>query len=261
MKQLSIAIFLLSTFIANAQNTIKWPEGKKALIVLTYDDALASQLDIAIPQLDNAQLKGTFFLNEPATEQHISRWRTAGQNGHELGNHTIYHPCHSSKISTDPHYHSENYNVNTILREILGMNKMLYAVDNKTKHTFAYPCCETSVGGENYVEALRNSGYVTYARSCGAYPVVTDFKNLDPFEVPSKFFNTNPPASELIDFVKQVRESNGMGVIIFHGVGGDYLEVSSEAHQELINYLKDNSKDIWVTTFGEAMDYVMKKSR
>jgi hypothetical protein len=45
---------------ANAQ--FIWPaKGKKAAIVLTYDDALRSQLDIAIPQLNTAGFHGTFF--------------------------------------------------------------------------------------------------------------------------------------------------------------------------------------------------------
>ena len=35
----------------------------KAIISLTYDDALESQLSVAIPQLNSMGLKGTFFLN------------------------------------------------------------------------------------------------------------------------------------------------------------------------------------------------------
>jgi len=33
-----------------------WPGGKRAAVVLTYDDTLVSQLDIAIPALDAAGL-------------------------------------------------------------------------------------------------------------------------------------------------------------------------------------------------------------
>src|SRR5580700_8091860 len=41
---------------------MEWPHHKKATIVLTYDDALLSQLDTAVPQLKNAGFKATFFL-------------------------------------------------------------------------------------------------------------------------------------------------------------------------------------------------------
>ena len=35
--------------------------------------------------------------------------------------------------------------------------------------------------------------------------------------------------AEMIAWVQQVENSGALGVIIFHGVGGDYLAVSAEA--------------------------------
>jgi hypothetical protein len=69
------------------------------------------------------------------------------------------------------------------------------------------------------------------------------------------------PAEELIAFVKQVQASGGMGVIMFHGIGGDYITTSSQVHQQLLNYLVENRKTIWVATFMEAMDVVTKRKR
>jgi peptidoglycan/xylan/chitin deacetylase (PgdA/CDA1 family) len=261
MKTLLTWTLLLLALISKGQNPIKWPDGKQALIVLTYDDALTSHLEVAIPQLDQANLKGTFFLKEPAAAQHINRWRAVSQKGHELGNHSLYHPCLSSKFKADPHYYAENYSVANMMHEISTMNTLLYAIDNKPKHTYAYPCGETSVGGKSYVDSLKKAGFVPYARGVGSSPIITDFKQLDPFQVPCMGFATNAPATDLIDFVKRVQQSKGMGVFIFHGVGGDYLEVSSAAHQELVQYLKNHRQDIWVATFEEAMDYVTKHSK
>jgi peptidoglycan/xylan/chitin deacetylase (PgdA/CDA1 family) len=139
------------------------------------------------------------------------------------------------------------------------MNKILSAIDGKMTHTFAYPCGETEVGGQNYIDTLRKTGFVKYARGVGNQPILTDFKKIDPFNVPCMGFSTNGPASEIINFVKQVQEKKAMAVLIFHGVGGDYLEVSKDAHQQLIDYLKNN-KDIWVTTFEEAMTYVTNQN-
>ena len=51
MKYLAILLFLISGFTVQAQQKITWPHHKKAVIVLTYDDALESQLDNAVPQL------------------------------------------------------------------------------------------------------------------------------------------------------------------------------------------------------------------
>jgi peptidoglycan/xylan/chitin deacetylase (PgdA/CDA1 family) len=258
MKILFTFLLALPALWMHGQNIPAWPDGRQALIVLTYDDALDSQLDIALPQLDQAGFKATFFLKEPSTEQQLDRWCQASRNGHELGNHTVYHPCMSNLIKTDPRYHAENYTVGTILREIGSMNKLLYAMDHQATHTYAYPCAETSVGGKSYVDSLRKCGFVPYARSGGAFPIITDFKTLDPFLVPCMAYDNKPSGAEIIDFVKRVQESKGMGVFIFHGVGGDYLEVSAQAHQQLIRYLKEHNKEIWVTTFRQAMDFVTK---
>jgi hypothetical protein len=78
---------------ANAQ--FKWPDGAKAAICLTYDDALDGHLDYAIPQLDSAGFKGTFYCtgNSPSLYSRMGEWRMAAKNGHELGNHTLFHPC------------------------------------------------------------------------------------------------------------------------------------------------------------------------
>jgi peptidoglycan/xylan/chitin deacetylase (PgdA/CDA1 family) len=74
---------------AAAQTAFAWPKGKRAAIVLTYDDAMPSQLAVAIPQLDAAGLKGTFFLDaDSLTPAEILRWRGAARRGHELGNHS-----------------------------------------------------------------------------------------------------------------------------------------------------------------------------
>jgi hypothetical protein len=38
-------------------------------------------------------------------------------------------------------------------------------------------------------------------------------------------------------------------------VGGDYLEVSAEAHRQLLDHLK-RSPDVWVAPFQQVMDHV-----
>lgn len=247
----TISFLVISAF--SDFNFLKPVEQRKAIIVLTYDDALASQLDIAIPQLDKAKLKGTFFLNLPASEEHIDKWKAAAKSGHELGNHTMYHPCMSNKIPTDPHYHSENYNTHRIIREITAMNKFLYALDGKLSHSYAYPCCETSVGGESYVEELRKSGVSKFARTCGSGTIMQDKSKTDLMLIPSMPFTSKESGEQLISYVKSVQKVKGVGVLLFHGVGGDYLEVTAEAHEKLLNYLIENKNEISVMTFEAAM--------
>jgi peptidoglycan/xylan/chitin deacetylase (PgdA/CDA1 family) len=232
-----------------------WPKHKKAVIVLTYDDALQSQLDTAVPQLDSAGFKATFFLTGDINALTIPQWRKLAKKGFELANHTLFHPCSSAE---DNPVSSDHYTPYGMIREIETMNHFLYAVDGLNSRTYAYPCAETTVGGMDYVDTLRKYGLVKYARIGGdnTDALITDFMHLDPLRVPSYGLEDHTPAEKLISFVKQVEEKGGMGVFMFHGIGGDYITTSAEAHRELLAYLKAHKKDIWVTTFQQAMDYV-----
>jgi peptidoglycan-N-acetylglucosamine deacetylase len=139
--------FLISVFAAAADHPARWPNGKKAAIVLTYDDSLRSQLDIAIPQLNEAGFKGTFFLNGTFALEDLSRWRAVAAAGHELGNHSVFHPCPAAAFASDAQFHTENYSVRGMLREISAMNTFLLAVDGKSNRTYGVPCSQTMVGG------------------------------------------------------------------------------------------------------------------
>jgi peptidoglycan/xylan/chitin deacetylase (PgdA/CDA1 family) len=240
--------------VAADQLVMKWPDGRQAAIVLTYDDALRSHLDVALPQLDAAGFKGTFFLSGTLPQEDVQRWRKAAAAGHELGNHSVFHPCAKGTFEMPEQYTNERYSVKTMLAEIRVMNTLLHAIDGVAEHTFATPCGQTVVGGEDYISALRTSGLVKYVRAAG--PPTADGR--DPFNVPSMFFPDTVTGVELIAFVEATVRQGGLGVLGFHGVGGDYLTVSADAHQQLVQYLKAHQDAIWVATFREAMDYTQK---
>lgn len=250
-----ILIFLLTLASESFAQRIQWPEGKKTAIVLTYDDGISSQLTNAIPQLDKAGFKGTFFIDGSMPESEILQWRKAAQEGHELANHTLYHPCSMNTLKLRPRFANENYNANAIIREIHMMNNMLFAIDGKSERTYAYPCCQTIVGGKDYVDTLRLTGLVTAARVGGGKVPITNLKTLDLYRVPSWAPVDVYESSVLIDYVQKVLKTGGLGVFQFHGIGGDYLITSGEAHQGLIDYLKEHP-EIWVATFKEITDYI-----
>ena len=87
-------ISLLSIGNATAQSNQPW-NGKKCAVVLTYDDAIDQHLDNAIPVLDSFGLKATFYITAFSTsiQTRMNEWRKLAENGHELANHTLYHPC------------------------------------------------------------------------------------------------------------------------------------------------------------------------
>ena len=259
MRKLTAAAAIalsLATSFAWAQNGLG-PNGQKAAIALTYDDALPSQLDIAIPQLEAVGFKGTFFLIGREIKGNLTRWQGVAAKGHELGNHTVLHACPKALFEMPPQYMSENSSVPVLLTEIQTMNNLLQAIDGRSDHAYATPCGQTLMGGQDYMPALRTAGLTRYVRAAGE-PGAPG-QAIDPFNVPSHFFGVGDSGDKMIAYVEALRKRGGVAVIGFHGVGGDYLEVTAEAHKQLLAYLKAHESEIWVGKFTEVMDRALRK--
>jgi peptidoglycan/xylan/chitin deacetylase (PgdA/CDA1 family) len=248
---LSPAIALLLSALTAASATplqddrpqSRWPGRRQAAIALTYDDALASQLDVAIPQLDAAGLKGTFFLMGRQVGDRVPDWRRASSRGHELGNHTVNHPCARGTYDMPAQYTSEAYTVELLMTDIRVMNGFLQAMDGRPAHAFATPCGQNIAGGQDYLAPLRHAKLASHVRDARTMPQSVRY---------TSFSETS--GADMIRWVEDVRRAGAAGVIVFHGVGGDYLTVSGDAHRELVAYLKAQRAEIWTATFSEVMD-------
>lgn len=253
---LAAAIVMATMLCPAAFARTAWPGTAKAAIVLTYDDALESQLATAVPALDAAGLKATFFLSG-VRQADVARWRSVAAHGHELGNHTIFHPCAAATFPADPRYTTEAYTPASILREIEQQNVLLAALDGRSRHGFATPCGQTLAGGADYIGPLRAARLVTYARGVSASPadLATDAAGRDPMQIPAHGFAEGTTGEQLIAYAQRAEAAGGLAVFLFHGVGGDHLQVSAKAHRMLIDWLNLHRRDVWTTTLGQALDW------
>jgi hypothetical protein len=236
-----VATLWFGSVAAAAPSSTPW-NGHKAAIALTYDDSLHSQLDIAIPQLDAAGLKGTFFLMGRQVGDQVPRWKAAAAAGHELGNHTVNHPCAKGSYDMPVQYTSETYGVDVLMTEIGVMNGFLEALDGKSTHAFATPCDQHIVGGEDYLGPMQKAHAASFIRDQRTMPSTVVYTGF-----------VDKSGADMIAWVENVVRQGKAGVIVFHGTGGDYLKVSADAHRQLIDYLKAHQKDIWTTTFTNVM--------
>lgn len=261
-KRALLALGLLGTSWAYAADApFVWPKGAKAAVSLAYDDALNSQLDIAIPALNRAGLKGSFYLtlSSETVRKRTTDWRAAARRGHELANHTLFHQC--SRAAPDREWVTvendlDHTSVAQLLAQIRLGNTLLHAIDGKQERTFTTPCGDLLAGGENYLAAIK-SDFVAAKSAFGG--VATTMQSFDPYGV-TIATPTNVTGAELIDIVKRAANAGTMANITFHGVGGDYLSVSKEAHSELLAYLAANRDVYWTDTFINIMKYVISKS-
>ena len=254
-----VLLMIAPALVTVAQNHVPW-NGKKCAVVLTYDDGLAVHLDNVIPALDSLGLKGTFYISDYLGElqAQIPRWRQAATKGHELANHTIYHPCEGGRPGREfvrPENDMNNYTVRRMTDEIRTMNTLLTAIDGKTERTFAYPCGDMKIHDTAYLEGLENN----FVAARGVLPVIIPVDNVDLYNIGCYPVN-NQPGNELISLVKKAEAQRGLLVFLFHGVGGGHnLNVSLAAHSELLRYLKQHEKDIWTVPMIIVAEFIKKQ--
>lgn len=264
-RALVAALVLASGLVAAeaAPRAFAWPGGARAAVVLSYDDGIDAQLDRAAPDLDAAGLRGTFFVSghSPSLAKRLPEWRALAARGHELGNHSIFHPCIRQPAGgaprewVRPEYALESYSVERMRDEAAAMNATLAALDGESVRTFAYPCVDTTAGGMSYVDALRP--HFLAARG-GQGRIAADVASLDPMLVPSLMVQ-NASGAELVAFAEQALAAGGLAVFMFHGVGGGHdIDVSREAHRELVAWLAARRQTVWTDSFGRVMAHVLE---
>lgn len=234
-----------------------WPHGAKAAVSLAYDDALDSQLDQAIPTLDKYGLKGSFYLqlSNPAVDKRMADWRAAARNGHELGNHSLFHQCSRSAAGHEwvqPQRDLDTTSAAQMQDQVALANTMLYAIDGRRERTYTVPCGDTRAAGADYL-ALIAPSFV--AIKVAGEAVTPSMQALDLHAV-GVYAPDGLSGQQLIALVQQAEAKGTMVNFTFHGVGGDYITTSAAAHEELVRYLATNKQRYWTDTFLNIMTYV-----
>ena len=245
---------------AFAQQHFPWPDGRRAAVSLAYDDALGSQLDVAIPGLDRRGLHASFYLTlaGDTLRTRMPEWRLAAARGHELGNHTLFHQCSSTVPGhewVEPHRDLDSTTAAQMRDQVRLANTLLFALDGRSERTFTPPCGETRAHGEDYVATVAGD-FLAIRRGEGG--VVTDMATLDLEAVPvdAPVGLTGP---QLIARVEEAARHGTLVSLTFHGVGGDYLAVSREAHEQLLDHLAAQPERYWVDTFAHITRYIREQ--
>jgi len=257
MKKIFVILnCLLFSFILNAQTSTTW-NGKSCAVVLTYDDGLNVDLNNVIPALDSVGLKGTFYISDyfDGLKNQIFNWRKAAGEGHELGNHTIWHPCEGGRPGREfvkPETDLNNYTISRMVKEIKTMNNILKAIDGKEERTFAYPCGDTRIHDTAYLDGLKNE----FIAARGVTPEMLPINKIDLYNIGCYGIN-GQTGEQLIELVKKAMTTRTLLVFLFHGVGGEHsLNVSLEAHSRLLHYLKQHENEIWIAPMIDVAAFI-----
>jgi len=260
--KISIAILLnfLFIFCACSQPVNSW-KGKKAAVVITYDDAIDQHLDNALPALDSLGLKATFYITaySSSIQSRLMEWKKLAPKGHELGNHTLFHPCNggAGREWVKPEYDLTKYSVQRMIDETRMTNVFLQSLDGNTKRTFAFTCGDMKIGDSSFINALKNDFVAARAVNSQMHKLnEVDLYKVDCYVV------SGQSGEQLIEWVKKAVETESLLVVLFHGVGGgNSLDVSLSAHRMFLQYVKKNEKEIWVAPMLEVAEYVKAEQK
>ncbi len=232
-----------------------WPGRFRAAVSLSFDDARPSQIDRGVPLLDALGVAVTFFVLPNAAAARRRDWADAVERGHEIGNHTVHHPCSASQNWSQgfalyalslADIRAELVTASAQLRKLLGIDPWV----------FAYPCGQTSVG-----RGLNTQSYV---------PVVAELFGV------GRIFNSpwvNSPArcdlaqvacscidgltfEHLRPLLEETVTQGGWLVLGGHEIGPEAVrETTSIATIEaVVNWCRERS--VWIDTIGSIARWI-----
>lgn len=268
MRGLLLSLLVLSSavsVVAQAQikaTVARWPQDRVAAISLTFDDALATHLDVAGPILKKHRLNGTFFVSTGlgVWEKRKEEWEQLAKDGNELGDHTVHHPCLLPEIEP----HSQGYTAEMMQSEIqMAAQEIRQLFASNRGLTFAYPCGDMSFGApkdqaKNAALYLRYISDVAFGARGAGPGGVQDPDDLSVLTVPDLGPTAGKDLGGLLALAEPAIREHNWGVYCFHGIGGEYLSVSAPAFDELAAYL-DTHREIWTAPFGDVLRYIQER--
>jgi len=257
MRSFLTIIFVSVIFLtAKAQNAQVW-NNKQCAVVLTYDDAIGVDLDNVVPALDSLKLKGTFYLigSSSVISSRMDEWRKVAKEGHELGNHMLYHPCDGGRPGRSfvtPETDLSKYSMVRETNEAIMNNVLLKAIDGKDKRTFAYPCGDLKIGDDLIWPHIQKEFVAARGVGAGMQTIdKVDLGNIDCYMIDKK------NADYMIGLVKQAMQTHTLLVFLFHGVGGGHnINVDLKEHSKLLHFIKENEKNIWVAPMVDVAEHI-----
>jgi peptidoglycan/xylan/chitin deacetylase (PgdA/CDA1 family) len=245
--------------ILEKQEDFHWPEGKRAAVSLSFDDARESQVTKGIPLLDEYGVKATFYVVPRNLNGNVDAWKKAAMKGHEIGNHTLKHPC-SGNFSFSHDKALEDYTLDKMRQELMEANNIIESKLGVKPVSFAYPCGQKFVGrGKNlksYVplvaeEFLTGRGWMD---EWSNDPAFCDMANLMAMELDGKNFEQ---VKQLIDTTL----ANG-GWLIFcgHDIGeGGRQTTYSSTLKALCEYAQNPANGIWLDTVQAVAKHIRQQ--
>lgn len=237
----------------------KWPEGKKMALSLTFDDARLSQIDKGIPLLDKYGVKGTFYVSPNYVVQRTEGWKKAVKAGHDIGNHSLLHPC-TGNFKWAREKALEDYSLLSMKAELDSASNFINNLLGIVPSSFAYPCGQKFVGKslttESYIPLIAakfesGRGWLDEAANDPSY---CDMAQLTGVELDGKTFE------QILSYIETARNGGLWLVLAGHEMNVEGVQTSRlETIEAICKYASDPANGIWLDNVHNIAAYVKEK--
>ncbi|HOC00362.1 MAG TPA: polysaccharide deacetylase family protein [Verrucomicrobiota bacterium] len=237
--------------------SFSWPEGKRAALSLTFDDARLSQVSVGLPLFDRHGVRATFYISPRALEERLPQWKQAVAQGHEIGNHSLTHPCTGNFVWARTNA-LEDFTLDRMQQELELASAFIVSRLGVKPTSFAYPCGQTFVGrGEgvrSYVPVVARmfrTGRLWLAEEAND-PVHGDPAQLLGVELDGKSF------AQIRPLLERTLERGRWLVLAGHEIGGGGSQtVLTNTLEQICTFAADPANGLWLDTVDAIARHVL----
>jgi hypothetical protein len=204
-------------------------------------------------------VKATFYVVPASMERNIEGWKMVVETGHEIGNHSLNHPC-TGNFGWSRSEALEDYTLKRMRKELIDTNDEVERLLGVRPEVFAYPCGLSFVGkGEetqSYVPLISEmflSGR-GWKDEAPVDPYYADMAQLTGMEMDNMTFE------EILPLIEAAGKDRKWLVLAGHenGTEGNQTTYLSML-RKLCEYANDPANGIWIAPVGTVAKYVNEK--
>ncbi len=213
---------------------LKWKDGKKACVMLGFDDSAPSQLTNVVPELDRRKIVGNFYLvtGNGVWTNTKAKWEAAAKSPYvSVANHTFTHKGVENAEQLEP--------------ELAKCNEVLYALHPERQ--------------QPYLLGWGRPGGVPWKVTKEEQEAALAKHHLvdrPPFAGPPINYHS---AAETVGAVDRALAKGDMVQLVMHGVGGDWLVTPVDWFTALLDKLEATREEVWVADVVSWHQYVTER--
>ena len=262
LVSLLFCMFATSAFSDGGKADI-WPDGKTCTVSLSYDDGLPVHYNDVAPLLNEHGIRATFYLSIRHLEN-FDKWKEIAKTGHELGNHSLFHPCRGSEgyeTWLAEHYDLRQYTPGRFKDELFVANQFIDLLDGRNPRTYGNNCTDLTIGSGDKETPMDSTLEELFVASRGAItnrpvdPLAPVFTRLGHFSGDGKTFE------QIREEIEQACSTEGWIIYMFHGIGSDShnLHIDEDEHTKLIEWLDQERDSIWTAPVVDVASYLKNR--